>query len=252
MTSKKFGWRPSLPDHRNYKFARLNAVRTVNPTSVDLRRDCPAVYDQGDLGSCTANASAGLYGHLLHKEMKSVYTPSRLFIYYNERVLEHTVNEDSGASMTDAMKVLAKQGAPHESLWWYNTKKFTVKPSQNVYKDGLVHRIAQYQSLNNGNLDELRSCLADGFPFIFGFTAYESLEGDVVAKTGLLPMPGPKEKVIGGHAVMAVGYSDALKSFLIRNSWGANWALKGYFWMPYSYVCNGDLADDFWTARLAN
>ena len=95
----------------------------------------------------------------------------------------------------------------------------------------------------------MRSCLADGFPFVFGFTVYESFESQSVAKTGVVPMPKPKEKVMGGHAVIGVGYNDAQKRFIVRNSWGQGWGMKGYFTIPYAYLGNKNLSDDFWTIR---
>jgi C1A family cysteine protease len=93
--------------------------------------------------------------------------------------------------------------------------------------------------------------MADGFPFVFGFTVYDSFESDQVAKTGILNMPKPDEPEVGGHAVMGVGYDDAKKRLLVRNSWGADWGMKGYFTMPYDYVASRDLSDDFWTIRKA-
>jgi C1A family cysteine protease len=97
----------------------------------------------------------------------------------------------------------------------------------------------------------MRSCLAEGYPFVFGFTVYAAFESDAVAKSGVLHMPGKKEKVKGGHAVMAVGYNDSQKRFLIRNSWDTDWGMKGYFTMPYAYLTDRNLSDDFWTIRAA-
>jgi C1A family cysteine protease len=99
------------------------------------------------------------------------------------------------------------------------------------------------------SLPQLRGCLAEGFPFIFGFTVYESFESDAVASTGVAPMPGPGERVLGGHAVLAVGYDDADQRFLVRNSWGTKWGNGGYFTMPYAYLTERNLSSDFWTLR---
>ncbi len=95
----------------------------------------------------------------------------------------------------------------------------------------------------------MRTCLADGYPFVFGFTVYESFESATVARTGRANLPKPGEKVLGGHAVMAVGYNDKQKRFIVRNSWGTGWGKKGYFTMPYAYLDDRDLSDDFWTIR---
>jgi C1A family cysteine protease len=107
-----------------------------------------------------------------------------------------------------------------------------------------------YQRLDSSNLNQLKGCIASGYPFVFGFTVYDAFESQEVAKTGVLNMPGPKEKVQGGHAVLAVGYDDAAQRFTVRNSWGKDWGIKGYFTIPYSYLTTTDLADDFWTIRI--
>jgi C1A family cysteine protease len=134
-----------------------------------------------------------------------------------------------------------------EALWPYVISKFTAKPPVSCYKDGANHQITSYQRLLT--VDEMRACLADGFPFVFGFTVYESFESATVARTGTANMPKPGEKVLGGHAVMAVGYNDKQKRFIIRNSWGTGWGKKGYFTMPYAYLDDRNLSDDFWTIR---
>jgi C1A family cysteine protease len=219
------------------------------PPSVDLRSACPPIVDQGELGSCTANAIAGaLEFDQMKQKLVDVFPPSRLFIYYNERVIEGTVNEDSGAMIRDGIKTVSKEGAPHEPLWPYDISKFKVKPSAAAYKDGAKHPAILYQRLNQ-TVDQLKGCLASGFPFVFGFSVYESFETQVVAKTGKVPMPKPKEKQLGGHAVLAVGYDDAQRRFIVRNSWGVGWGLKGYFTIPYDYLTNANLADDFWTIK---
>lgn len=249
---KNYGWKPSRPDIRDHKFtlgsAQVSAQAVVTlPTSVDLRKQCPSVYDQSELGSCTANAGGALGEFLMIKLKKKVYMPARLAIYYWERLLENTVNEDSGASLRDVVKVMATKGVPDESMMPYDITKFTQAPSQQVANFAAQHKIGQYLSISQ-NLKSLRTCLANGYPFIFGFSVYDSFESDTVAKTGVLNMPKRTEGMLGGHAVMAVGYNDNSKCFIIRNSWGASWGQKGYFTMPYAYMINPDLADDFWTS----
>jgi C1A family cysteine protease len=96
----------------------------------------------------------------------------------------------------------------------------------------------------------MRGCLAAGYPFVFGFTVYSSFEGQEVAKTGVVSMPTPDEQVVGGHAVLAVGYDDASQAFIVRNSWGAGWGQEGYFTMPYAYLTTRALSSDFWTIRI--
>jgi C1A family cysteine protease len=170
-----------------------------------------------------------------------------LFIYYNERVIENTVSSDSGAMLRDGIKTLAKQGVCTEAKWPYVISQFTKKPTAGCRREAAKHQITSYQRLLT--VAEMRSCLADGYPFAFGFTVYESFESSTVARTGKLNMPKPGEKVLGGHAVMAVGYNDKHKRFTIRNSWGTDWGKQGYFTMPYAYLDDRDLSDDFWTIR---
>ena len=172
---------------------------------------------------------------------------SRLFIYYNERVIEHTVQEDSGAMIRDGIKTLVKQGVCSERSWPYVIAKFAKKPGAACYKEARDHQVTVYARLETA--DEMRACLADGFPFVFGFSVYESFESATVARTGVAPMPRRNEKLLGGHAVLAVGYDDARKRFLVRNSWGTGWGMKGYFTLPYDYLGDRNLCDDFWTIR---
>lgn len=245
---KKYGWNRSLPDMRDFYYSSPMTL-TASPPLVDLRPGCPAVYDQDSLGSCTAQAIAGLVEYLKKKQAKEVFTPSRLFIYYNERLIEGTVREDAGATIRSGLKVVSQLGSPHESLWWYNIDKFAVKPSRKVYVDGLNHQVLHYTRVSNTNLYDMRACLASGFPIVGGFAVYSSFESSAVANTGIVPMPTKSESLLGGHAILIVGYDDVKQRFIVRNSWG-NWGDKGYCYMPYIYLTNTQLADDFWTATF--
>jgi C1A family cysteine protease len=162
----------------------------------------------------------------------------------------NTVNSDSGAYIRDGIKSLNKNGICPEKEWKYIEEKFTVKPPKKCYDDALKSTVKSYERLNNTNLTQLQSCISEGYPFVFGFTVYESFLSQAVAKTGMMPMPKAKEKVAGGHAVMAVGYDDKKQVMIVRNSWGKDWAVKGYFYMPYSYITSSHLCDDFWTIRI--
>ncbi len=245
-----YGWVPDLPDQRDFLYSAIRMAPTVLPHDVDLRSLCSPIEDQGNLGSCTANALVGALEFLELKEKKPLVDLSRLFIYYNERVIEHTVKTDSGAMLRDGIKTLAKQGVCSEKLWPYIISKFAVKPTAKCYKDAATHTITSYHRILT--LDEMLSCLAEGYPFVFGFTVYESFESEEVAKTGTVPMPQPGERVLGGHAVVAVGYDEGTKRFLVRNSWGTGWGVAGYFTMPFNYLSDRNLSDDFWTIRAGN
>lgn len=251
MPKHSYGWVPDLPDHRDFLFAAPVETLAALPPKVDLRPQCPKeVYDQGQLGSCTANAIAGALEFDQIKQALKTFTPSRLFIYYNERVIEHTVNTDSGAQIRDGIKSVGGIGAPPETDWPYDISKFAEKPPQvPAYKDAplgkalLYHRVPQV-------LNQMKGCLASGYPFVYGFTVYESFESDEVARTGVASMPTAGEKVLGGHAVVAVGYDDSQQRFISRNSWGPGWGMAGYFTIPYAYLTDANLADDFWTVRM--
>jgi C1A family cysteine protease len=244
-----YGWAPDLPDHRDVRYSAVYRIPKKLPAKIDLRPLCSPIEDQGELGSCTAHALTGALEFLEKKDGLTVVQMSRLFVYYNERVIEHSVGTDSGAQIRDGIKTLVKQGACSEDKWPYVNimTKFKAKPPAACYKEALGHQVLTYQRIDT--LDQMRACLADGFPFVFGFTVYESFESQAVAKSGKMPMPKPKEKMLGGHAVLGVGYDDAQKRIIVRNSWSTGWGMKGYFTMPYEYISNGDLADDFWTIR---
>jgi C1A family cysteine protease len=259
-SNKGYGWIPDLPDKRDYAFSALMGVARKLPVAVDMRALCAAIFDQGALGSCTANAIAAAYQFSVIKQFmaagdtfaaalaKSI-APARLFIYYLERAMEGTVNEDSGAMIRDGIKAVAKQGVCPEADYPYVISKFRNKPSAQAYKDALDHQALTYYRVQP-TLAQMLGCLAAGFPFVFGFSVYESFESATVAKTGKVPMPKSGESQLGGHAVLAVGFDDTQKRFIVRNSWGVKWGLKGYFTMPMAYLLDPNLSADFWTVRL--
>ena len=247
----KMGWLPDIPDARDFSYAAPLKVMQKLPVKIDLRAKFPSpkVYNQGGLGSCTANALGAAFQFGQQKQHKATFMPSRLFLYYNERVMINTVNSDSGAFIRDGIKSLNKQGICKEILWPYTESKFTQKPPQVCYSQALKNQITSYLRLAN-NLNTMKGCLSEGYPFVFGFTVYESFMTKQVASTGIMPMPKAGEQVVGGHAVVAAGFDDSKQAILARNSWGGSWGKAGYFWMPYAYISNSNLADDFWTIRL--
>lgn len=243
--SLNYGWLPDLPDQRDLSYLASGAVIGKLPKKVDLRNVCPPVYDQGKLGSCTANAIGGAFQYELIKQKAQSFMPSRLFIYYNERVIENTVNNDNGAMIRDGIKTVNKQGVCPEEMWPYNISEFAQKPQSGCYKEALKHQVLSYHRVLR-DINQMKGCLSEGSPFVFGFSVYESFESPQVAQTGIVNLPLKTEALLGGHAVAAVGYDDDQKRFIVRNSWGDKWGQKGYFTMPFEYLLNEKLSSDFW------
>jgi C1A family cysteine protease len=249
MTKRRFGWLPDLPDYRDRLYAAIAKPPAQLPPSVDLRKALSPVEDQGAMNSCTANAIVGVLEFLEKKDKKPFVDLSRLFVYYNERVIEHSVSADQGAFIRDGIKSTVKQGVCAESKWPYSKSKLYSRPPVACYREAADHQVTSYHRISS--LTEMRQCLAEGYPFVFGFTVYTAFMSDEVKKSGILNMPQPGEKVEGGHAVVAVGYDDAQKRFLVRNSWGSGWGMNGFYTMPYDYLSDRNLSDDFWTVRQA-
>ena len=247
---RRFGWIPDLPDIRDHLYSAPQPTLEALPARVDLRPQCPPVLNQGRLGSCTANAIAN--AHLFDQRRQRAakpFLPSRLFIYYNERVIEGTVNTDAGAQIRDGIKSVAKDGVCSEATWPYVIGKFTKKPSAAAYTEAKKYTATSYSRVTR-TLTQMKGCLASGYPFVFGFTVYERFASKATAATGEAQLPLPGEGVVGGHAVLAVGYDDSRQRFLVMNSWGTRWGQGGCFTMPYAYLTDTDLAADFWTVRV--
>lgn len=240
------GWIPDLPDHRDFLYlSKKKKLKSIQ--SIDLRKNFVLnVFNQGNLGSCTGNAISAAFNYMNQKDNNNSFIGSRLFVYYNERKIENTISQDSGAQIRDGIKSLVKQGICLETKWVYDITKFAQKPSSICYKDAKKDLIKTYKRLDNTNKQELVDCLLNGFPFVFGFTVYESFESDVVTKTGIVPMPKKNEKVLGGHAVLCMGYDKNTDRFIVQNSWGTQWGQQGFFTIPAAYITNINLADDFW------
>ena len=255
-----YGWRPQLPDARD----RLYAAKPTGPlpSECDLRPSMPPVYDQGQLGSCTGNAIAAAMEYERDRQGLSDFVPSRLFVYYNERALEGTVSSDAGAVIRDGIKVVNSDGVVPETLWPYDIGMFSVKPPKRCYVAAETDKAVHYEAIQT--LGDLKDAIASNLSVVFGFTVYQSFESQAVAQSGVLPMPKPGEATVGGHAVVAVGYSDSKNQVIVRNSWGASWGDHGYFYMPYQYMTgskasadsspiNGaHLANDFWAIQLVS
>jgi C1A family cysteine protease len=243
---RKYGWKPDLADHRDVrmKLASPTLLKALPPI-IDLRAMMPPVFDQGDLGSCTANATAA---QIWAVDKTDPCEPSRLFIYYNTRILEGTTTYDSGASIRNSIRSVVKYGFVPDIAWPYIPTRFKQKPPVTAYKAATKDKVTQYMRLSQSPAG-IKGALFQGFTVNFGFTVYPSFESVEVTNGGMMPMPKIKEKVLGGHAVLIVGYNDEINRYIVRNSWGAHWGDAGYFYMPYEFVHNNDYCDDFWTIK---
>lgn len=246
MKTPHFGWIPDVPDQRDHILPKAAITRAMLPSAVNLIPKCPLIYDQGQLGSCTANAVAGAVEFDQIKQRTMSYVPSRLFIYYNTRVIQGTVGYDSGASIRDSIKSLNKSGYCKETVWPYRIASFKTKPPAKAYSSAVKVSVSNYSRVTQAILD-FKTVLASGFPITFGFAVYQSFMS--VGSPGLVPMPKAREKMIGGHAVVICGYNDTTKRFAVRNSWGAWWGKNGYCFMPYAYLLSENLAADFWVVN---
>jgi len=264
------GWHRDLPDIRDYteqsdgvrkvlaKSARLKKAESAQklPSSVDLRQWCSPIEDQGQLGSCTANAGVGMMEYYERRAFGRHLDASRLFLYKVTRNLLGFTGDD-GAYLRDTMKAMVLFGVPPEKYWPYKIKDFDLEPTQFCYAFAQSYRAIKYYRLDPPGtspakaLAALKTKLAAGLPAMFGFSVYSSIPGSGDGK-GEIPFPAPGDTLEGGHAILAVGYDDAKKvgkdkgALLIRNSWGTSWGDAGYGWLPYTYVEAG-LADDFWS-----
>ena len=246
MNERKLLWKPQLSSIFDWVADYESIDKKI---TVDLRNICPPIYDQGLLGSCTGNAIAGTYEIAGIKQGLPLETPSRLFIYYNERVIENSVESDAGAVIKDGIQTLVHQGVCPENEWPYIESEFRTKPTDACYTHALNHVIKSY-SLVPQTPSQLQGCLSAGYPYVFGFTVYSSFMSAEVERTGMMSMPQSDDRVQGGHAVVCVGYIriNGANYYIIRNSWGTNWGVGGYFFMPEAYMLS-DLCSDFWDIK---
>jgi C1A family cysteine protease len=267
------GWIPDYPDFRDFT-DKTEEVRSVLqpagllkarslPGSVDLRSWCSPVENQGELGSCTAHAGVGAIEYYERKSFGRHIDASRLFLYKVTRNLMK-MKGDTGGYLRTTMGAMVLFGVPAEAYWPYtdNKEKFDLEPPSFCYAFAQNYQAIKYfrhdppETKREDVLKKVKTYLSQGHPAMFGFTVYNSIEQ--AEETGRIPFPSSKERIEGGHAVVAVGYDDKMKirnkfcksdttgAFLIRNSWGKEWGEEGYGWLPYAYVLKG-LAEDFWS-----
>jgi C1A family cysteine protease len=243
--------RPATSGPGDEAFSADAETLTHLPAGVDLRRNCPPVYDQGRMGSAVAQALAAALEFSRMKQGAAVFTPSRLFLYYNARAIGGTTKTDSGATITHTIEAAQQFGAPPEALWPYVEAHLLTKPPAHVYSEATRYRGIAYRSVP-AQAELLKACLAGGYPVLFGFQVYESFVSGAVSKTGRAELPRPGEQLIGGHACLLVGYDESQSRFWALNSWGAQWGAAGYFTLPYDYLVGArgrNLASDFYTIR---
>jgi len=218
------------------------AISTPMKSIVDLRDKLPVIYDQGNLGSCTANALSYCFDFV---DDTSFY-PSRLFLYYNTRLLDKNINQDAGSTLTQGIRALERYGISSENTWPYIINRFKIKPCDASYNEGTKHKVLNANRVAQ-TLASMKGCLNQGFPFVTGILIYSSFESTLVSKTGNVPMPNTKrEKLLGGHAVTCVGYNDIRGVWIMKNSWGSLWGDRGYFYLPYPYLLSKTLSGDLW------
>ncbi len=261
------GWQRDLPDIRDFQIDSPSVQEIISksealkaliklPSSKDLRAWCTPIEDQGNLGSCTANAGVGLMEYYQCRAFGKYMDGSRLFLYKATRNLDGSVG-DTGAYLRSTMKAMVLFGIPPERYWPYQIDQFDVEPSAFCYSFGQSFKTVKYYRIDPPGtpaskvLSAIRRNLAAGLALMFGFTVYSSIP-PVGTGSGDIPFPGANERVLGGHAIVAVGYDDKKQigkdkgALLIRNSWGTDWGEQGYGWLPYAYVESG-LAADFWS-----
>ncbi len=245
---KNFGWLKDHPDHRDMVYS-LPAEPKALPPIVNLVPQCQPVYDQGNLGSCTAHAAAACYEFTEIEEGHQHGVPARLQIYYSTRRLQGTVRQDSGASIRTTFKAIARDGYSRDSRYPYKVQYFKSLPPAAVWKDAASCRPGAlgkaYVRVPQG-LMTLQTMLAEGNPVAFGFSVPESFMSEAMAKRGVMSMPQAGERVVGGHAVALVGYDAVQGLFLVRNSWGAGWGQNGYFTAPAAFIVDPNWCSDFW------
>lgn len=218
------------------------------PLTVDLRPKCSPVSEQGNLDSCVAFAVIGAMEYLenVQNPGKSFVSLSPQFVFYNERVLEGTTQKNAGTYMEDGIRVVSKYGACELSLWQYNETNIYTKPSDEAYADAAKRKVLSYCTVEQ-NQTAVMTTLSNGFPIAFGFLAYAGFESPEVTKTGIVHIPAKDESVLGGHAMLIVGYDLPNQQFLVRNSWGPNWGISGYCWVPFAYILSPGLANSFYS-----
>ena len=237
----------ALPNH----IVELAQSRTPSK-GIDMRSQFGPVYDQMQIGSCTANAICGAY-KLLEADKK--FNPSRLYVYAKERLCQSPNQPlvDSGSDAAIGLDWIRNHGVCPESDWPYDQNKVNIPPPSKCDIDARSHKLTGIHDLTvgtNGNqntvLQNMCTSLDAGLPVLLAITIYDSFMTEAVASSGVVPMPNKKkENLEGGHEVCVVGYQPAQRRFIVANSWASDWGANGFFYLPYDYILDSDLSFEF-------
>jgi len=244
MLKHRFGWIPDRLDPKDFKYSAFLKIPREFPYEIDLRPNCPLVYAQGETNSCVGNAVGAGVDFYYTKTGLPHLDPSRLFIYFNGRDLDGSPYEDVGCTLRNAIKGVVKLGTCSEKIWPYIIGNVLMRPFQRCYEEAIRNKVDSYYRIGY-TLDDLKQCLFEGFPFTIGVRIFENFPMET--STGIIPMP--QGDILGGHAMLIVGYRRIDRMFIIRNSWGSNWGDGGYGYIPFDYVLNNGWSGDFWTIR---
>jgi C1A family cysteine protease len=245
------GWRRDLPDYRDQiadVCLKILFTKPI-PASASIPTYNIPIMDQEDVGSCTAHGSTWAYTHLAYKKnSKHLLYLSRLYNYYMTRTgYEHVdPSDDSGCQVRNAIKCLAQYGSCLEHLWPYDpdpSQRFSIRPNRGAIKDAHKHMAIKYSRVIG--LQGVKQAIVAGYPVVGGFTCYNTIDDDSVAKDGIIPVPHTNDYPVGGHCVSFIGYSDQTQQVEFVNSWGDYWGKQGHGFLPYWYF-EKKQATDFW------
>lgn len=246
------GWIQDTAGIADPSIARLRLSAGTIAAQSDLRAQMPPVYDQGQVGSCTGNGIAAILDYARRKQNSRLRwcSPSRLFIYFEERRIEGTINEDAGAMIRTGIDVITDTGVCRESRWPYIERNWPVKPSARAYADACNYQALHGYKCDNGDARSIRLALSNGYPVVFGSLLYSGIDR-VDRWHPTLEMPRKGESPAGGHCMVIVGHNDTTRTYIVRNSWGIRWCLDGHFYVPYDYIHSRRLTGDCWVIDRA-
>tara|TARA_B110000208_G_C11799546_1_gene441260 strand:- start:2051 stop:2863 length:813 start_codon:yes stop_codon:yes gene_type:complete len=248
IDTKMYGW---IPDHPNYNDNTYDAPikNLLINRKIDLRLNCPGICNRKNIGSSVAHAICYVYEYnIIKHDMNNIFIPSKLFLYFNQRLLKHTQEFDCGSSIRDGLSILDKIGICSEVVYPYDISLIYDKPSDEIYEEASHNKGIEYYKIKP-IITNIKTLLQDSIPIIFGFGIYSSFENQVSDNGFTIKIPQENEKFIGGSCGVCVGFNDEKQAFIIMNSKGVEWGDKGYFYMPYLYLTNNNLCSNFWIIK---